>query len=34
MAVKLDGVGVEGGGVKALMAWPFMEELFFAASPG
>ena len=27
MAIKL-----EGGGVKALMAWPFVEELFFAAS--
>ena len=27
MAIKL-----EGGGGKALMAWPLVEELFFAAS--
>jgi len=28
MAIKLEG----GGGGKALMAWPLVEELFFAAS--
>ena len=27
MAIEL-----EGGGGKALMAWPLLEELFFAAS--
>ena len=28
MAIKL-----EGGGVKALMAWPLVEELFFCGFP-